>query len=144
MALSAVSGYPRIGARRELKRAVEGYWDGNVERDALEETARSLRLEAWTRMRDAGIDLIPSNTFSYYDHVLDTIAMVDAAPPRYRNGGDGDLDTYFAMARGAQGERIDVTALEMVKWFDTNYHYLVPELSPATRFRLATRKPLDE
>ena len=144
MALSAVSGYPRIGARRELKRAVEGYWDGNVEREELEETARSLRLEAWTRMRDAGIDLIPSNTFSYYDHVLDTIAMVDAAPPRYRDGGDGDLDTYFAMARGAQGERIDVTALEMVKWFDTNYHYLVPELSPATRFRLATRKPLDE
>ena len=144
MALSAVSGYPRIGARRELKRAIEGYWDGDVERDELEETARSLRLEAWTRMRDAGIDLIPSNTFSYYDHVLDTIAMVDAAPPRYRDGGDGDLDTYFAMARGAQGERIDVTALEMVKWFDTNYHYLVPELSPATRFRLATRKPLDE
>ena len=144
MALSALSGYPRIGARRELKRAVEGYWDGDVGREDLEATARELRLEAWTRMRDAGIDLIPSNTFSYYDHVLDTIAMVDAAPPRYRDGGDGDLDTYFAMARGAQGERIDVTALEMVKWFDTNYHYLVPELSPATRFRLAGRKPLDE
>ena len=144
MALSALSGYPRIGARRELKRAVEGYWDGNVERGELEETAHTLRVEAWTRMRDAGIDLIPSNTFSYYDHVLDTIAMVDAAPPRYRDGSDGDLDTYFAMARGAQDEGIDVTALEMVKWFDTNYHYLVPELSPATRFRLATRKPLDE
>ena len=145
MALSALSGYPRIGARRELKRAVEGYWDGDVEREELEETARALRLEAWTRMRDAGIDLIPSNTFSFYDHVLDTIAMVGAAPPRYGNGGgDAGLDTYFAMARGAQGERIDVTALEMVKWFDTNYHYLVPELSPATRFRLATRKPLDE
>ena len=143
MALSTIPGYPRIGARRELKRAVEGYWDGDVGREELEETARSLRLEAWTRMRDAGIDLIPSNTFSYYDHVLDTIAMVGAAPPRYA-GGDGDLDTYFAMARGAQGDRIDVTALEMVKWFDTNYHYLVPELSPATRFRLANRKPLDE
>ncbi len=144
MALSALSGYPRIGARRELKRAVEGYWDGEVGREDLEATARSLRLEAWTRMRDAGIDLIPSNAFSYYDHVLDTIAMVDAAPPRYRNGGDGGLDTYFAMARGAQDAGIDVTALEMVKWFDTNYHYLVPELSPATRFRLANRKPLDE
>ena len=144
MALSALSGYPRIGARRELKRAIEGYWDGDVEREELEETARALRLEAWTRMRDAGIDLIPSNTFSCYDHVLDTIAMVGAAPPRYGDGDDGGLDTYFAMARGAQGERIDVTALEMVKWFDTNYHYLVPELSPSTRFRLATRKPLDE
>ena len=143
MALSAIPGYPRIGARRELKRAVEGYWDGDVGREELEETARSLRLEAWTRMRDAGIDLIPSNTFSYYDHVLDTIAMVGAAPPRYV-GADNDLDTYFAMARGAQGAGIDVTALEMVKWFDTNYHYLVPELSPATRFHLANRKPLDE
>ena len=143
MALSAIPGYPRIGARRELKRAVEGHWDGDVAREELEETARALRLEAWTRMRDAGIDLIPSNTFSYYDHVLDTIAMVDAVPPRYREGGGG-LDAYFAMARGAQGDGIDVTALEMVKWFDTNYHYLVPELSPATRFRLASRKPLDE
>ena len=161
MALSSITGYPRIGTRRELKRAVEGFWDGKTDRDALEETARTLRLEAWTRMRDAGIDLIPSNTFSYYDHVLDTIAMVDAVPPRYRpangnapaangngehaaEGGADALETYFAMARGAQRDGLDVTALEMTKWFDTNYHYLVPELAPSTRFRLATRKPLDE
>ena len=173
MALSSITGYPRIGTRRELKRAVEGFWDGKTDRDGLEETARALRLEAWTRMRDAGIDLIPSNTFSYYDHVLDTIAMVDAVPPRYRpanghapaanghapaanatppnghdehaaEGGADALETYFAMARGAQRDGLDVTALEMTKWFDTNYHYLVPELAPSTRFRLATRKPLDE
>ena len=162
MALSSIVGYPRIGQRRELKRATEGYWDGDVSRDELDETARTLRLEAWTRMRDAGIDLIPSNTFSLYDQVLDTTAMVGAVPPRFTAGtstagpadGDGgpsdapegpvDLDTYFAMARGAQGAGLDVTAMEMTKWFDTNYHYIVPELGPDTGFRLASNKPLDE
>ena len=146
MTLSAITGYPRIGPRRELKRAVEGYWDGRVDRDALDETGRALRLEGWQRMRDAGIDLIPSNTFSHYDHVLDAIAMVGAVPPRYGDSGEGEVDaeTYFAMARGAQREGLDVTAMEMIKWFDTNYHYIVPELSASTRFRLASRKPLDE
>ena len=146
MTLSAIAGYPRIGARRELKRAVEGYWDGKTDRGELEATERALRLEAWTRMRDAGIDLIPSNTFSRYDHVLDAIALAGAVPPRYGDPGEGDVDpdTYFAMARGAQREGLDVTAMEMIKWFDTNYHYIVPELGPATRFRLASRKPLDE
>ena len=113
MALSHIVGYPRIGTRRELKRATESYWDGEVTREALDETARTPRLEAWTRMRDAGVDLIPS-TFSFYDRVLDVTAMVDAVPPRFRAGvagaagasddaddGDVDLDTYFAMARGA-------------------------------------------
>ena len=130
MTLSAITGYPRIGPRRELKRAVEGYWDGRVDRDALDETGRALRLEGWQRMRDAGIDLIPSNTFSHYDHVLDAIAMVGAVPPRYGDSGEGavDAETYFAMARGAQREGLDVTAMEMIKWFDTNYHYIVPEL----------------
>ena len=146
MTLSAITGYPRIGPRRELKRAVEGYWDGRVDLDSLDETGRALRLEGWRRMREAGIDLIPSNTFSHYDHVLDAIAMVGAVPPRYEDGGEGevDADTYFAMARGAQRESLDVTAMEMIKWFDTNYHYIVPELSTGTRFRLASRKPLDE
>ena len=157
MALSSIAGYPRIGAGRELKQAVEGFWDGEVGADDLEGVARGLRIEAWERMRDAGIDLVPSNTFSYYDHVLDTIAMVGAVPPRYRSAGNGaadgglgdangavGLETYFAMARGAQSGGLDVTALEMTKWFDTNYHYLVPELAPATRFRLGSRKPLDE
>ena len=146
MTLSAITGYPRIGPRRELKRAVEGYWDGRVDRDALDETGRALRLEGWQRMREAGIDLIPSNTFSHYDHVLDAIAMVGAVPPRYGDSGEGEVDaeTYFAMARGAQREGLDVTAMEMIKWFDTNYHYIVPELGAHTRFRLASRKPLAE
>ncbi len=146
MALSHVVGYPRIGTRRELKRATENYWDGDVSREQLLETARTLRLEAWTRMRDAGIALIPSNTFSFYDQVLDTTAMVGAVPVRYDQPADRDvdLDTYFAMGRGAQSNGLDVTAMEMTKWFDTNYHYIVPELGPDTTFRLASKKPLDE
>ena len=159
MALSAIHGYPRIGARRELKRATERYWDGRLSRDELEQTARTLRLEAWQRMHDAGIDLIPSNTFTFYDQVLDTTAMVGAVPARYGpNAADGpsedsapdsapvDLHTYFAMARGAQDAAagLDVTAMEMTKWFDTNYHYIVPEISAQTRFRLGSTKPLDE
>ena len=151
MALSAIVGYPRIGTRRELKRATEAYWDGKQTRDELQHTAAALRLEAWTRMRDAGIDLIPSNTFSFYDQVLDTSAMVGAIPARYDwHGGPLDLDTYFAMARGAgddnphDGKDTGLTALEMTKWFDTNYHYLVPEFTPGMRFQLASTKALDE
>ena len=146
MALSHVVGYPRIGTRRELKRATESYWDGEVSREDLQATARALRLEAWTRMRDAGITLIPSNTFSFYDQMLDTTAMVGAVPARYGQPADRDvdLDTYFAMGRGAQSGGLDVTAMEMTKWFDTNYHYIVPELGPETTFRLASRKPVDE
>ncbi|MGE0135939.1 MAG: 5-methyltetrahydropteroyltriglutamate--homocysteine S-methyltransferase, partial [Dehalococcoidia bacterium] len=151
MALSAIVGYPRIGTRRELKRATEAYWDGKQTRDELQHTAAALRLEAWTRMRDAGIDLIPSNTFSYYDQVLDTSAMVGAIPARYDwHGGPLDLDTYFAMARGAGDDNphdakdTGLTALEMTKWFDTNYHYLVPEFTPGMTFQLASTKALDE
>ena len=146
MALSHIVGYPRIGQRRELKRATEGYWDGEVSRADLDATASTLRLEAWQRMRDAGVDLIPSNAFSFYDQVLDTTAMVGAVPARYHQaeGEPVDLDTYFAMARGAQTDGLDVTAMEMTKWFDTNYHYIVPELGPDTRFRIASTKPVDE
>ena len=96
-------------------------------------------------MQEAGIDLIPSNDFSYYDQVLDTIALVGAVPDRYGwSGGQVDLDTYFAMARGRQTDEVDVTAMEMTKWFDTNYHYIVPELGPSTRFSLSSTKPFDE
>ena len=148
MARSSIPGYPRIGQRRELKRATEGYWDGDVSRSELLETARMLRLEAWQRMRDAGIDLIPSNTFSLYDQVLDTTAMVGAVPTRYGWSPDRtpmvDLDVYFAMARGEQDATRDVTAMEMTKWFDTNYHYIVPELWAGQGFSLASRKPIDE
>src|ERR671910_2552173 len=145
MALSNVAGFPRIGRNRELKFATEGYWRGTTSAEELAQTAKSIRVENWRLMQEAGIDLIPSNDFSYYDQVLDTIALVGAVPERYGwDGGEVDLDTYFAMARGRQSEGIDVTAMEMTKWFDTNYHYLVPELGPDTRFSLSSSKPFDE
>ncbi|HEX6587224.1 MAG TPA: 5-methyltetrahydropteroyltriglutamate--homocysteine S-methyltransferase [Solirubrobacterales bacterium] len=145
MALSNVSGFPRIGRNRELKFATEGYWRGETSAEELASTARQIRLENWRLMQDAGIDLVPSNDFSYYDQVLDTIALVGAVPERYGwGGGEVDLDTYFAMARGRQSGGVDVTAMEMTKWFDTNYHYLVPELGPETRFSLSSSKPFDE
>jgi 5-methyltetrahydropteroyltriglutamate--homocysteine methyltransferase len=145
MALSNISGFPRIGRNRELKFATEGYWRGETSADQLAETAKSIRVENWKLMQDAGIDLIPSNDFSYYDQVLDTIALVGAVPERYGWSGDQvDLDTYFAMARGRQTDDVDVTAMEMTKWFDTNYHYIVPELGPDTKFSLSSSKPFDE
>jgi 5-methyltetrahydropteroyltriglutamate--homocysteine methyltransferase len=145
MALANNLGYPRIGKHRELKRATEAYWAGKVSAEQLADTAAAIRRTNWETQRDAGIALIPSNDFSFYDQMLDTIALVGAVPERYRwNGGTVDLDTYFAMARGAQREGLDVTALEMTKWFDTNYHYLVPELNPGQTFRLASTKPFDE
>src|SRR3954447_24746345 len=145
MALSNVSGFPRIGRNRELKFATEAYWRGDQSAEELAATAKAIRVENWKLMQDAGIDLIPSNDFSYYDQVLDTIALVGAVPERYDwNGGQVDLDTYFAMARGRQSGDVDVTAMEMTKWFDTNYHYLVPELGPDTKFSLSSSKPFDE
>jgi len=143
MTSSTIHGFPRIGDRRELKAATEGCWAGRVPAQQLEATARELRRQTWTFLRDAGLGQIPSNHFSLYDQVLDTCVLVGAVPERYGAQGSGpaDLDTYFAMARG----RADVTAMEMTKWFDTNYHYLVPELGPATTFRLAASpKPLAE
>ena len=138
-------GYPRIGKHRELKRATEAYWAGKAGADELMEVAAAIRQTSWRYQRGAGIELIPSNDFSFYDQVLDAIAMVGAVPARYHWSGDRvDLDTYFAMARGAQRAGLDVTALEMTKWFDTNYHYLVPEFTPGQQFRLTSTKPVDE
>ena len=144
-ALSNVLGFPRIGAQRELKSATEAYWAGDRSMDDLVSTAGELRAANWKLQRDAGIDLIPSNDFSLYDQVLDTIAMVGAVPERYGWDGssDVDLDTYFAMARGRQTGGVDVTAMEMTKWFDTNYHYIVPELERGMKFRFSSRKPLE-
>lgn len=141
LAWSATLGFPRIGARRELKRAVEAYWNHSISREQLLEEAAKLRLERWTIQRDSGIDLIPSNDFSLYDHVLDTAVLVGAIPEQFGwDGGDIDLDLYFAMARGGA-----VPALEMTKWFDTNYHYIVPEFTAHMNFRLASSpKPIDE
>jgi 5-methyltetrahydropteroyltriglutamate--homocysteine methyltransferase len=140
MTSSTIHGFPRIGDRRELKAATEGYWAGTVPAEELEATARELRRQTWTFLRDAGLGQVPSNHFSLYDQVLDTCVLVGAVPERYGPAAAG-LDTYFAMARG----RADATPMEMTKWFDTNYHYLVPELGPATRLRLAAApKPLAE
>jgi 5-methyltetrahydropteroyltriglutamate--homocysteine methyltransferase len=144
---SNVSGFPRIGPKRELKLTTEAYWGEERSLEELRATASSLRAANWKLQRDAGIDLIPSNDFSLYDQVLDTISIVGAVPERYGwdpSSGDVDLDTYFAMARGRQGGGVDVTAMEMTKWFDSNYHYIVPELRRGMEFRFSSRKPLDQ
>ncbi|MFE1150970.1 5-methyltetrahydropteroyltriglutamate--homocysteine S-methyltransferase [Streptomyces albidoflavus] len=140
-ARSTVYGYPRQGQHRELKKAVEGYWKGRHGADALKETAAELRRANWAQLAEAGIDEVPTGDFSYYDHVLDTSVMVGAVPPRHRAAVDADpLEGYFAMARGNQ----DVAPLEMTKWFDTNYHYLVPELGPDTVFTADSAKQVAE
>src|ERR1700752_4939042 len=145
MALSNIAGFPRIGPKRELKFGLEGYWRGETSEDELRATAKRIRLDNWRFMQEAQIALIPSNDFSLYDHVLDTIALVGAVPERYGPvDGPVGLETYFAMARGRQQGGVDVTAMEMTKWFDTNYHYIVPELGPETSFALSATKPFDE
>ncbi|HEY5013473.1 MAG TPA: 5-methyltetrahydropteroyltriglutamate--homocysteine S-methyltransferase, partial [Acidimicrobiia bacterium] len=138
-------GFPRIGPLRELKRALEGYWAGRRSAGELQRDAAELRAQRWCRQRDLGIDHIPSNDFSFYDHVLDTAVMVGAVPDRYRSeDGAIDLDAYFAMARGGDLRGRSVSALEMTKWFDTNYHYIVPELHSAQRFEYTGSKAVDE
>ncbi|MFJ4772176.1 5-methyltetrahydropteroyltriglutamate--homocysteine S-methyltransferase [Streptomyces uncialis] len=140
-AQATVYGYPRQGPNRELKKAIEGYWKGRVTADALRETAAGLRRTNWRRLADAGIHEVPTGDFSYYDHMLDTSVMVGAVPARHREAVAADtLDGYFAMARG----NTDVAPLEMTKWFDTNYHYLVPELGPDTVFSADPTKQVAE
>ncbi|MFJ7298869.1 5-methyltetrahydropteroyltriglutamate--homocysteine S-methyltransferase [Streptomyces sp. NPDC099088] len=140
-ARATVYGYPRQGPNRELKKAIEGYWKGRVSADALRATAAELRSSTWRQLAEAGIGEVPTGDFSYYDHVLDTSVMVGAVPERHREAVAADaLDGYFAMARGTQ----DVAPLEMTKWFDTNYHYLVPELGPDTVFTADSSKQVAE
>lgn len=141
-------GYPRIGSHRELKKACEQYWSGKTAMKNLFQVGRNLRLENWRLQQEAGIDLIPSNDFSFYDHVLDMSLMVGAIPHRYHevilDKKHAELDLYFAMARGYQKDGLDITAMEMTKWFDTNYHYLVPEFHPDQQFKLFSTKIIDE
>ncbi|MGZ4583679.1 MAG: 5-methyltetrahydropteroyltriglutamate--homocysteine S-methyltransferase [Mycobacterium sp.] len=136
---ATVTGSPRIGPRRELKRATEGYWAGRTSRSELESVAATLRRDMWGGLAAASLDSVPVNTFSYYDQMLDTAVMLGALPDRAAQVSD-DLDRYFAAARGNS----DVAPLEMTKWFDTNYHYLVPEIEPATTFSLHPDKVLSE
>lgn len=151
---TATLGVPRIGRHRELKFALEAFWSGKSSEAELLANASALRAANWTEQRDHGITKIPSNDFSLYDHVLDTAVMVGAIPARYGwSGGDVTLQTYFAMARGREGQahgdcgcthpQEGVTALEMTKWFDTNYHYMVPELTDDQSFALSSRKPVE-
>jgi 5-methyltetrahydropteroyltriglutamate--homocysteine methyltransferase len=132
-------GTPRIGPRRELKRAIEGYWAGRVDADDLAAVGAGLRRDTWAQLASAGLDSIPVNSFSYYDQVLDTAVMLGALPERFAAIDDA-LDRYFAAARGTA----ELAPLEMTKWFDTNYHYIVPEISADTRFSLHPEKVLAE
>jgi len=138
-------GYPRIGPKRELKVALENFWKSDISEAELQTVAKDLRRKNWQTQKENGVDLISSNDFSFYDQVLDTICLLGAIPKRYKwDGKEVSLKTYFAMARGSQTSELDVPALEMTKWFDTNYHYLVPELSKDQAFKLSTNKPFEE
>lgn len=137
-------GFPRIGRRRELKRALESYWKGQSSSTELLTSAALVRQQSLQRQRELGIDLVPVGDFSLYDHVLDITTLLGVVPSRYHwdpRTGNVDLDTYFAMARGAQSKGHDVVAMEMTKWFDTNYHYIVPEFVSSQSFHLASDKP---
>ena len=144
-ALTSVSGFPRIGQNRELKKIIEAYWKGAASLDDVRATAKELRARHWKLQAAAGVNLISSNDFSYYDQMLDTAILLNVIPQRYRRlAFENPEETLFAMARGYQGERGDVTALPMKKWFTTNYHYLVPEIEPSTEIKLNGTKPFDE
>ena len=139
-------GYPRIGSNRELKKASELYWSGKITAEELISTGKNIRKENWALQFNAGIDLIPSNDFSFYDQVLDLSLTLGVIPEQYKAFAKENsvLDLYFAMARGAQKEGQDVVAMEMTKWFDTNYHYIVPEFSKNQEFELFSEKIIDE
>lgn len=146
--ITHILGYPRIGSHRELKKATENYWAGRIDADELRITARNIRQQNRQLQKETGLDLIPSNDFSFYDQVLDTSLMVGAIPERYHPLLEQErlpeLDLYFAMARGYQQDGYDVTPMEMTKWFDTNYHYIVPEFTKGQHFRLFSDKVIHE
>lgn len=142
------SGYPRIGANRELKKASENFWEGKISSRELEDEGRKLRRQNWLLQKEAGIDLVPSNDFSFYDHVLDMAVATGTIPVRFKCLqnflSDEKMEFYFALARGYQKEGFDITPMEMTKWFDTNYHYIVPEFTENQRFELSSHKALEE
>jgi len=138
-------GFPRIGAQRELKKSLESYWQGEIDSQDLFNNGQQLRKNNWQTQADSGLDLIPVGDFSWYDHVLDMSALLGCIPERFKHdGGAVDIDTYFRMARGRSVDGGDVSACEMTKWFDTNYHYIVPEFQPEQSFKLSTEKLFDE
>ena len=145
MATASILGFPRIGKQRELKTALESFWKGKSAEGDLLVAAATLRAAHWQQQKAAGLASVPVNDFSFYDQMLDMTALLGAVPPRYGwKGGAVDHDTYFAMARGAQRDKVDVQAMEMTKWFDTNDHYIVPEFANDQTFKISTTKPVDE
>lgn len=145
MAQSTLIGFPRIGPHRELKVALEKYWAGEAGEDALAHSGAELRKLRLEMQQIAGIEEIPSGDFSFYDRMLDMSVLFGLIPSRYGfGGGKVDFGTYFAMARGAQRSGVDVPAAEMTKWFDTNYHYIVPEFEAGQKLRLSSAKPVDD
>ena len=140
---TAILGYPRIGNLRELKFASEKYFRGEISQNELESVAQSIRKYNLDIQKASGLDFIPSNDFSLYDNVLDLCFLLNAIPARYKALNLSTLDTYFAAARGYQGANGDVKALAMKKWFNTNYHYMVPEIEDDTDIKLVGSKPFD-
>lgn len=141
---TSVIGYPRIGKDRELKFASEKFFAGELDEAGLQAVAKQIRKEDLLKQKEAGITYISSNDFSFYDNVLDTAFLFNVIPQRYKDLGLSELETYFALARGYQGEKGNVKALAMKKWFNTNYHYLVPEIDDDTEIKLVGKKPIDE
>ncbi|KAF8607707.1 cobalamin-independent methionine synthase [Ceratobasidium sp. AG-I] len=144
MVSSSVLGFPRIGANREVKKAVEAYWAGKISADDLQKAAADVRKTSWTSIKEQGVTHVPSGEFSLYDHVLDHSAAFNVIPARYQGQGLTPLDTFFAMGRGRQADGVDVPASEMKKWFDSNYHFVVPEFSESTDIKLLFNKALAE
>ncbi|PPQ77671.1 hypothetical protein CVT25_011106 [Psilocybe cyanescens] len=144
MVSSSVLGFPRIGANREVKKAVEAYWAGKISADDLTKVAADVKKASWTSVKSKGVDFVPSGEFSLYDHVLDHSAAFNVIPKRYVGLGLSPLDVYFAMGRGRQADGVDVPASEMKKWFDSNYHFVVPEFSEETDFKLNFNKAVEE
>ncbi len=143
-----ILGYPRIGAQRELKRNIENYWNGNLSKQELVEKSDALKIANWKFLQEQSIDFIPSNDFSFYDQMLDMSTLLGNIPERFNwDGRNLDLDLFFKMARGrsVKSSKVDdIEPLEMTKWFDTNYHYLVPEVDSSTNFSLSSNKIFDE
>ncbi|VFS54705.1 5-methyltetrahydropteroyltriglutamate--homocysteine methyltransferase [Leminorella grimontii] len=141
--LNHTLGFPRIGVDRELKKALEGYWRGDISRESLFEEGRALRARHWKQQSEAGIELLPVGDFAWYDHVLTTSLLLGNVPERYQDG-NVDIDTLFRIARGRAPTGEPVAAAEMTKWFNTNYHYIVPEFIEGQRFQLSWNQLFEE
>ncbi|MBJ6368481.1 5-methyltetrahydropteroyltriglutamate--homocysteine S-methyltransferase [Snuella sedimenti] len=138
-------GHPRIGSKRELKKACEAFWSGKMNQEELIKVGQDIKRQNWTLQKELGIDIIPSNDFSFYDQILDSCLTFGCIPVRYKEINKNNfLELYFAMARGLQKDGIDVTAMEMTKWFDTNYHYIVPEFEKEQTFEFFSKKIINE